>query len=210
MAVNSYFDHVTQRNEQNLYHDLAEEMIQLSGIDVQYIKVENLRSDNYDPVFGENRFEKLNGAVTIEMYMKDFEQPLGGDDLYSKFGFTQAHTCTFVAGVRRFGDVMGMRPREGDYIYIPEWDYLGPDDIFRITKVDFVDAQWKALGSPVYYFIKCERAKFSHQEVNTDISDLDEDAVRKEMMDRNDDTDPLEEFGKAFIDFSEDNPFGTA
>lgn len=210
MAVNSYFDHVTQRNEQDLYHDLAEEMIQLSGIDVQYIKVENLRAENYDPVFGENRFEKLAGAVTIEMYMKDFEQPLGGDDLYSKFGFTQAHTCTFVAGVRRFGAVMGMRPREGDYIYIPEWDYLGPDDIFRITKVDFVDAQWKALGSPVYYFIKCERAKFSHQEVNTGVPDLDEDAVRKEMMDRNDDTDPLEELGKAFIDFSEDNPFGTA
>lgn len=210
MAVNNYFDHVTQRNEQNLYHDLAEEMIQLSGIDVQYIKVENLRAENYDPVFGENRFEKLNGSVTIEMYMKDFEQPLGGDDLYSKFGFTQAHTCTFVAGVRRFGDVMGMRPREGDYIYIPEWDYLGPDDIFRITKVDFVDAQWKALGSPVYYFIKCERAKFTHQDVDTGIPDLDEDAVRKEMMDRNDDTDPLEEFGKAFIDFSEDNPFGTA
>lgn len=210
MAVNSYFDHVTQRNEQDLYHDLAEEMIQLSGIDVQYIKVENLRAENYDPVFGENRFEKLAGAVTIEMYMKDFEQPLGGDDLYSKFGFTQAHTCTFVAGVRRFGAAMGMRPREGDYIYIPEWDYLGPDDVFRITKVDFVDAQWKALGSPVYYFIKCERAKFSHQEVNTGISDLDEDVVRKEMMDRNDDTDPLEEFGKAFIDFSEDNPFGTA
>ena len=210
MAVNSYFDHVTQRNEQDLYHDLAEEMIQLSGIDVQYIKVENLRAENYDPVFGENRFEKMNGAVTIEMYMKDFEQPLGGDDLYSKFGFTQAHTCTFVAGVRRFGAVMGMRPREGDYIYIPEWDYLGPDDVFRITKVDFVDAQWKALGSPVYYFIKCERAKFTHQDVDTGISDLDEDAVRQEMMDRNDDTDPLEEFGKAFIDFSEDNPFGTA
>lgn len=210
MAVNSYFDHVTQRNEQDLYHNLAEEMIQLSGIDVQYIKVENIRTENYDPVFGENRFEKMNGAVTIEMYMKDFEQPLGGDDLYSKFGFTQAHTCTFVAGVRRFGSVMGMRPREGDYIYIPEWDYLGPDDIFRITKVDFVDAQWKALGSPVYYFIKCERAKFSHQEVNTGVPDLDEDAVRKEMMDRNDDTDPLEELGKAFIDFSEDNPFGTA
>ena len=210
MAVNNYFDHVTQRNEQDLYHDLAEEMIQLSGIDVQYIKVENLRAENYDPVFGENRFEKMNGAVTIEMYMKDFEQPLGGDDLYSKFGFTQAHTCTFVAGVRRFGAIMGMRPREGDYIYIPEWDYLGPDDVFRITKVDFVDAQWKALGSPVYYFIKCERAKFTHQDVDTGISDLDEDAVRKEMMDRNDDTDPLEEFGKAFIDFSEDTPFGTA
>lgn len=210
MAVNNYFDHVTQRNEQDLYHDLAEEMIQLSGIDVQYIKVENLRAENYDPIFGENRFEKMNGAVTIEMYMKDFEQPLGGDDLYSKFGFTQAHTCTFVAGVRRFGSVMGMCPREGDYIYIPEWDYLGPDDIFRITKVDFVDAQWKALGSPVYYFIKCERAKFSHQEVNTGVPDLDEDAVRKEMVDRNDDTDPLEELGKAFIDFSEDNPFGTA
>nr|DAS97316.1 MAG TPA: neck protein [Caudoviricetes sp.] len=210
MAVNNYFDHVSQRNEQDLYHDLAEEMIQLSGVDVQYIRVENLRAENYDPVFGENRFEKLAGAVTIEMYMKDFEQPLGGDDLYSKFGFTQSHTCTFVAGVRRFGAVMGMRPREGDYIYIPEWDYLGPDDIFRITKVDFVDAQWKALGSPVYYFIKCERAKFSHQEVNTGISDLDEEAVRKEMMDRNDDTDPLEELGKAFIDFSEDNPFGTA
>lgn len=208
MATNPYFNFTSANNEQDLYHSLATEMVQMSGIDVHYIRSEQIGTDGYDEIFGENRFEKLKDTTVIEMYLKDFEQPYGGDDLYSKFGLSAPHQATFLVGVRRFTDVLGHRPREGDYIYIPKFDFLGPDDIFRIHKVDSHDIQWKALGSPVYFYLKCERAKFGHQEVDTGIGDLDSRSDIKSQVDHNNDADPLQQMTDMFVDFSESNPFG--
>lgn len=210
MATNPYFNHTGAVNEQDLYHDLATEMIQLAGMDVRYLKVESINNANYDPILGENRFEELEEATIIEMYLKDYEQPYAGDDFYAKFGLSQPHTCTLLVGVRRFMDELGHRPREGDYVYIPKTDFLGPDDLFRIHKVDFVDAQWKALGSPVYFFLRCERAKFTHQDLTGADTELDSDLMTKEDVrnDRNDDSDPLQELGDLLIDFNEKNLFG--
>lgn len=210
MATNKYFNHYTAHNEQDLYHDLATEMIQMAGMDVHYIKVENLKDENYDPILGENRFETLKESTVIEMYLKDYEQPYQGDDFYSKFGLSQPHTCTLLVGVRRFHDMTGHRPREGDYVYLPKTDFLGPDDIFRIHKVDATDMQWKALGSPVYYFLKCERAKFDHQNLEGVHPDLDRSLQDHSDVskDRNDDSDPLQDLTDMLIDFSESNPFG--
>lgn len=210
MATNPYFNHTGAVNEQDLYHDLATEMIQLAGMDVRYLKVESINDANYDPILGENRFEELEEATIIEMYLKDYEQPYAGDDFYAKFGLSQPHTCTLLVGVRRFMDELGHRPREGDYVYIPKTDFLGPDDLFRIHKVDFVDAQWKALGSPVYFFLRCERAKFTHQDLTGADTELDSDLMTKEDVrnDRNDDSDPLQELGDLLIDFNEKNLFG--
>lgn len=210
MATNPYFNHTGAVNEQDLYHDLATEMIQLAGMDVRYLKVESINDANYDPILGENRFEELEEATIIEMYLKDYEQPYAGDDFYAKFGLSQPHTCTLLVGVRRFMDELGHRPREGDYVYIPKTDFLGPDDLFRIHKVDFVDAQWKALGSPVYFFLRCERAKFTHQDLTGADTELDADLMTKEDVrnDRNDDSDPLQELGDLLIDFNEKNLFG--
>lgn len=214
MAVSPYFHHIDAKNEQDLYHDLATEMIQLAGIDVHYMKVEQVNDINYNPVFGENRFEKLGQSTVIEMYPKDFEQPYGNDDLYAKFGLSAPNTCTFLVGVRRFEGVFGHRPREGDYIYVPLWSHLGPDDIFRIAKVDIEDFQFKTLGSPIYYFIKCERAKFSHQSVSTGEPVLDAGVVEQlnnnsVANDLNADNDPVQQLSDDFISFDETNPFGT-
>ena len=210
MAVSPYFQHIDASNEQDLFHSLAEEFIQLAGVNCYYIKVEQVDDDNYDKLFGENRFEVLQNATLIEMYLKDMEQPLGNDDLYAKFGLSQPHSCTFLVGVRRFNSEFGHRPREGDYVYLPNWS-IGPDDIFRIAKVEVTDYQFKALGSPVYYFLRCERAKFNHQIVNTGIADLDNSATINNNSvenDRNADNDPLQELSDMFINFDEKHPFG--
>lgn len=213
MAISPYFKHVDATNEQDLYHSLATEMIQLSGVDVHYIKVEQIADENYDSVFGQNRFEVLGQSVVIEMYIKDMEQPLGNDDFYAKFGLSQPHSCTFLVGVRRFEEEFSHRPREGDYVYLPAWSHLGPDDLFRISKVDVNDLQFKALGSPVYYFLRCERAKFNHQVVNSGEPILDagtaalinNDSVANDL---NADNDPLQELSDQFIQFDENHPFG--
>ncbi len=213
MAVSQYFQHINATNEQDLYHSLAIEMVQIAGVDVHYIKVDNF-TNNYDELFGENRFETLGPSTVIEMYLKDMEQPYANEDFYAKFGLSQPNTCSFLVAIRRFDSVFNHRPREGDYIYIPTWNSLGPDDIFRISKVDITDYQVEALGSPVYYFIKCERAKFSHQTVSTGEPILDAGAAdltnnNSVVNDLNADNDPLQELSNQFIQFNESNPFGT-
>jgi hypothetical protein len=214
MAVSPYFHHIDATEEQDLYHSLAEEMIFLSGINVYYIKTDALTDGNFDPIFSENRFENLDNATEIEMYLKSMDQPYEGDDLFSKFGLQQAEQCTFLVGYRRFETLFNHRPREGDFVYIPTWDPRGPDDIFRIGKVEINDYQFKALGAPVYYFLKCERAKFSHQAVNTGVTDLDQGVTdiannNSVVNDHNQDNDAIETVSDIFINFSESNPFGT-
>ena len=214
MPVSQYFSHIGATNEQDLYHDLAIEMVQLSGIDVHYIKVEQVQDSNYDKLFGENRFEVLGQSVVIEMYLKDMEQPYVHEEMYAKFGLTQPSSCAFLVAVRRFDAEFNHRPREGDYIYIPPWNNIGPDDIFRIASVDVRDYQVMALGSPVYYFIKCERAKYNHQIVNTGSELFDTETAgllnnNSVTNDPNADNDPLQVLSDQFIQFDESNPFGT-
>jgi len=211
MPVSPYFHHIDASNEQDLFHSLAEEFIQLAGVNCYYIKVEQVKDANYNEIFGENRFEVLKNATMIEMYLKDMEQPFGNDDFYAKFGFSQPHSCTFLVGVRRFNKEFNHRPREGDYVYIPNWT-IGPEDIFRIAKVSISDYQAHALGSPVYYFLHCERAKYNNQLVNTGIADLDNTTpVNNNSLvnDPNADNDPIQQLSDSFISFNEKNPFGT-
>jgi len=213
MAVSQYFHHVDATEEKNLFHDLAAEFVQLSGIDVHYIEVAKF-DGNYDALFGENRFEILGKSKVIEMYLKDMEKPYANDDFYAKFGLSQPDSCSFLVARRRFDAEFGKRPQEGDYIYIPVWNPLGPDDIFKIQKVDVSDYQNMPLGSPVYYFITCERARYTHQTVETTEPVLDQGAVdisnnNSTVNDSNADNDPLQILSNQFIQFDENNPFGT-
>jgi Virus neck protein len=213
MTVSQYFNHIQQTEEQDLVHDLAVELIQLSGIDVTYIKVDATTDGNFNEIFGENRFEKLNGGTVIEMYLKNMETPYEGEDLYAKFGLQQSQSCSFVVSLRRFKEVFGHRPREGDYIYIPVWKYNHPDDIFKISNVTDTDEQFSPLGNSIFYLIKTERAKFTHQEVNTNVGFLNTetlDMVNNDSVinDTNANNDPLQVLSDAFVDFSETNPFG--
>lgn len=210
MAVSPFFKHIDSSEEQDLYHSLAAELIHLSGIDCYYLKVEQLESKSYDELFGENRFEQLKDKTKIEMYLKDFEQPYGNEEIYSKFGIYQPFSCTFLVSIRRFVSLFDHRPREGDYVYIPNWSY-GPNSIFRIVKVDVTDMQFMALGSPVYFFLKCEKAIFNHQDVRTNLEDLEQNMVNGDISQEkepNSDNDILEKLSKDFIDFSEENLFG--
>lgn len=214
MPLNPYFNHVGQTNEQDLYHDLAIELIQLSGIEVCYIRVDATTDGNFDAIFGENRFENLNNYTKIEMYLKDMEQPYESGDMYSKFGLYTPDRCTFLVSLRRFEEIYnGNRPREGDYIYIPSWDKRGPDDIFRVTYTDVETGQFKALGNSIFYFIRAERAKYNHQNVNTGLPVIDQGTPAPSQdglvdNDTNAQNDPLKELGDLLIDFSESNPFG--
>jgi hypothetical protein len=209
MPVSPFFNHISAENEQDLFHDLAAEFVYLSGISVYYIKSDAITDENFDQIFGENRFQTLGEAKEIEMYLENMETPYGGmGDMFSKFGLTQNQTVTFIVAYRRFEEEFGMRPREGDYIYIPKWHNRGPDIIFRISYVEFDKDQFVPTGDPKFYQIKADRARLSHENIETKLDIVDLGAEERLENVVNDDTDIIEELGDIFINFDEQHPFG--
>ncbi len=209
--INQYFNHVANTPETDLYHDLATEFVQLSGIDVIYIK-SNALDTSYDQLFGENRFDSFTQGNTqvIEMYINDPQLPYGGGgDLFSKFGLTQNQNITFMAALRRFDDVFGGRPKEGDYIYIPKMQDRAGTEMYRITYVSVSDNQFDALGSTFFYTINTEKAVFSHETFSTGNAEIDTETTELATVDKNNDTTVIETLADTFINFTEDNPFGT-
>lgn len=214
MATNPYFKHIDAANEQDLYHDLATEMVQMAGVNVYYIKASGL-SGEFDSLFGENRFQTLTDATEIEMLLENMETPYGGGDIYTKFGLSMSQTATFVVAYRRFEEVFGARPKEGDYIYIPAWNARTPADIFRINYVDVDKYQYEPLGNPIYYQISTERAKFSHEQISTGLEELDgfgadifnDNSVENDPGATND---MIQALGDIFQQFDEQHPFGRA
>lgn len=199
-------------NEQDLSHSLIEEIIQMAGIDVYYIKVENLKSEQWDILFGENRFEVLRDARLIEMYPVNFENPYMGGDLYEKLGLTMNQQITFEVAYRRFEQEFdGMRPREGDYIFIPAATEREMNDMFRIMYVETTEPNWYQQGTILRYTLKCERATYGHQELKTGVEGIDY-SVGPGMADLQDDANAdneiIQDLTDIFIDFSENNPFG--
>lgn len=211
MATNPYFRNMTQKNEQDLSHDLVTEIIQMTGMDVYYIKMESVKSPDFDVLFGENRFEKLQDCFLIEMYPRNFEMPYEGNDLYSKLGLTMNRQVTFEVGYRRIEQVIGSRPREGDYIFIPAVTEREMSDIFKIMYVETDDIEWNPQGTILKYVLKCDQATFGHQELETGIANIDFSVpafAETTNGDPNAHNDLMQNLGNMFIDFDETHPFG--
>jgi hypothetical protein len=211
MAINPYFNHMADPAEQDVFHDLVIETIQLAGMDVYYIKTNQVNSPDFDRILGDNRFEELKDTYLIEMYPRNFETPYGGADMFSKFGFSMNQTVTFEVAYRRFEEVVGGRPLEGDYIFVPATSQRKMNDIFRIVYVEADSEQWFPLGTITKYAISCERATFAHQSIDSGIPALDNSMppnANDGGGDPNFDNNIFTELGNMFIDFDESNPFG--
>lgn len=213
MTVNRYFNHIDAVEEENLYHDLAIELVQMAGIDVQYMESKAIEG-HFDALFGENRMQVIDNSTTIEMYMMNMETPFEGSDMFTKFGLFSNQTCTFMVSYRRFEDMFyGNRPKEGDYIYVPAWTDRGQDSVFRIMYVDLDTIQYSPVGTNLFYILKTERARFSQEQFNTGIPDIDDGSAEWEnnnsvAKDANADNSILQDLGDAFLEFDETNPFG--
>lgn len=209
--LNPYFKNMRETSEIDLSHSLVEEVIQLTGMDVYYIKSEQVSSPDFDTIFGENRFEQLNTANLIEMYPRNFEMPFNGGDLFTKFGVSMNQQITFEVAYRRFERVIGGRPREGDYIFIPATTPREMNDIFKIQFVDTDDEVYNPQGTILKYVIKCERANFTHQELATGVARIDNSMPSNSNElegDREADNEALKELSDMFLNFDEQHPFG--
>lgn len=115
--LNPYFDRYGYQQVQSLHDSLTAEAIQFGGVEVIYLRREQM---NAEPLFGEDPRGAFNEAYPVSMYIEDFESWQGERDFFSRFGYTANDEMSVSINSRLFqGQGDGAEPREGDLVYFP-------------------------------------------------------------------------------------------
>lgn len=201
------------------------ESIKNKGVDVYYIP---RRFRKLDQVFGEDILSHFDVSFPIEMYLETFNGFEGEREIVSKFGIEVRDSMSLVVAKKRFQQEsskvpsMSDRPIEldapmmGDLIYFPMTKGL-----FEIKYVD--NKQVFFQGGKLYtYRLDCELFKYSYEEIDTGVSEIDDiednivqqidedgDGVPDAIQDSkgvNDGT-AIQQNATPLIDFTEVDPF---
>jgi hypothetical protein len=176
MALNPHFNNYSYTPQQTLMEDLIEESIKINGINVYYIP---RRFANLDQLFGEDATSYFKDAIQIEMFMDNYSGFSGEREIISKFGLEIRDTLSLVVSKRRFQreaakfEVMADRPvqisnpMEGDLIFHPF-----SKGLFEIKFVDNKEVFYQ-FGKLYTYKLECELFKYSFENLNTGISEID-------------------------------------
>lgn len=174
MATNFYFQSgipMGKRSESLLHEDLIIECLKIYGFDCYYIP---RKEGNRDMILNEDPTNSYNDAFAIEAYLEN-TTGFGGTDLLSKFGVEIQDTATFIVARRRWEEVVGRRrasviinrPAEGDLLYFPV-----TKSFFEIKYVEVKDPFFQ-VGKLYVYKLECELYQYSHETINTEISEID-------------------------------------
>lgn len=176
-TTNLYFNNFAFTQEQNLIENLIIESIRIYGIEVFYLPRTLVKEDN---LFGEDVLSKFEQAYPVEMYIKSVDGFSGDGDFLSKFGLEIRDEMVLTVSRRRFGEeiVIGdttpvnetdgvARPAEGDLIYFPL-----NGKIFQVKFVEH-EAIFYQMGSLQTYDLTLELWEYSHEQLNTGITDID-------------------------------------
>lgn len=214
-----------ETSEQSLYHDLAQEITDMWGIPVYYIKRELVNFEK-NP-FGEDALSDYNEAFKLTAY---FQNPKDGFDesstLYEKFGLRLLNYSTFLLPIKDFRNQTKIyRPNEGDIICLENWkeypDYGSgagrPAEFFEIKEVSLAQKGFDDIGDVYWFTVKCEQWNYSNQIVNTGIANIDngisnttnQDNLGNVVNDKWDDSELMQELSDQIIEWSPDHPFGT-
>lgn len=176
MPVSPYFNNYpSQRrmnSEMNLMEDVIVESIKIMGHNVYYIPRESF--DSVDLIFGESTKVKFDKAYLIETYLSNVEGFEGDGDFFSKFGLEIRDTSNFILSRRSFlniiPSVIRKRPQEGDLLWVPV--------LHRMFEIKFVEQElmFHSLGKrlPYVYEMRCEQFRYSQEEINTGIEEIDQ------------------------------------
>ena len=162
-------------NEKRLLEDVIVESIQIMGHDCFYIPRDSYNGD--DEIYGETINAKFTRAYTMEMYIANVEGYEGQGDFFSKFGLDIRDTSNFVIAARSFRKYVpsniAWRPREGDLVYVPVMQ--------KMFEIKFVEEEllFFSIGNrnPYIYELRCELFRFSDENINTGVEEVDVVAV---------------------------------
>lgn len=170
MARNNYFK-VSSR-ESDLFEQLVVEQIKIYGFDIHYIfrKFQNL-----DNLFGEDPVSKFDRSFQIEMFVSNYEFFETQNKIMDKFGINLQDSVTLMVSKKRFSEEAAKygtdtKPQEGDLIYFPEYGGL--------YEVKYVGSR----NSFFAYEISCELFRYSGEQIDTEIKEVD-DVEQNILMD---------------------------
>lgn len=215
MATNPFFNTMGFANEQRLMESLVTENITLTGIDMIYIVRD---ANDVDRILGEARNSSFSRTYEIEMSVVTVDNFEGDGDIMAKFGFQIKDNMVLAVSNSRFEELVGqteefVRPREGDLVYFPLNDKL-----WEIRHVEH-EKVFYAFGKLYSCELKLELFSHSNEYFNTGIQRIDEIYQRHDYseatIDTIEDIDTgasnlaIETEAATYIDFSENNPFGS-
>lgn len=162
--------------------DVIVESIEIMGHNVYYIPRESF--DSGDMIFGEYSKSKFERAYLIEAYIGNFAGFEGDEDFFSKFGLEIRETSNLVISLRSFKKIVPstirQRPQEGDLLYVPV--------IQSLIEIKFVEQElmFHSLGKrlPFVYEMRCEAFRYSQEEINTGVDEIDEVAEESQYTTR--------------------------
>ena len=171
MATNVYFSQGS-RPEQQLYEEIIIESLKIYGQDIYYLPRDIVNKDN---ILNEDASSRFNSSYKIEMYIENIEGFDGEGDLFTKFGVEIRDQATFIVAKKRWeqtiarsdNEIQGVRPFEGDLLYIPFSKKL-----FQIMHVEHEQPFYQLKDLPTYK-LRCELFEFSGEDFDTDIPDID-------------------------------------
>tara|TARA_B100000963_G_scaffold63067_1_gene51140 strand:- start:8921 stop:10309 length:1389 start_codon:yes stop_codon:yes gene_type:complete len=178
MALNPFFLQGS-KGEQRLLQDLANETIQIHGIEFIYMPRIFV---NTKTVLREVTTSKFDKSFPLEGYIQSYEGFDSGYNLLTKFGVRSTASMDVLISQERYSEyitpllsgVTGLskdptRPLEGDLIYFPLRDIL-----FEIKYVDDVH-EFYQLQKNYTYKLTLEPFEYGEEEINTGLDEVDDD-----------------------------------
>ena len=178
MALNPFFLQGS-KGEQRLLQDLANETIQIHGIEFIYMPRIFV---NTKTVLREVTVSKFDKSFPLEGYIQSYEGFDSGYNLLTKFGVRSTASMDVLISQERYQEyitpllegVTGLskdptRPLEGDLIYFPLRDIL-----FEIKYVDDVH-EFYQLQKNYTYKLTLEPFEYGEEEINTGLDEVDDD-----------------------------------
>ena len=220
LATNHYFDHYTQRVEQELLVDLTIEAIKIYGHDMFYMPRKTLQRDK---IFGEDIRNLFDDNYMIEMYINSVDGFGGNKEFLANIGLQITDTAELVVARRRFQEVVFDQdePMAGDLIFFPL-----SNAIFEVSQCDNENPFYQ-LGKLHSFLITVEMYTHSYEEFDTGNPHIDRINIDQEndsnvgRFDNYEIEDEKEDVlvpdsrvenksvQQEITDFDENNPFGS-
>jgi hypothetical protein len=175
MATSVYFNNYNSKAEQRVIEDIIVESIKIMGFDGYYLPNDN--DEARDLLYGEDPIKKFNSAFPVELYLSDVMDYRGEGEFFSKFGLEIKNNINVILSKRAFAQRVPQNsfqePRDGDLIYVPVLN--GEGELYEIKFVEqSKDMSMMGRKVPFFYELVLEKFKYSHEVIDTGISDIDE------------------------------------
>lgn len=187
------------KSDFNLFKHLLNESIKAKGVEVIYLPREYQK---VDLIFGEDVISRFGETFTIKMYLTSFSDFEGDGSAFGQFGLTVNDQLTFEIDIDEFNvRTMNYHPQEQDLLYIPVGEWIL--EIFNVSKKD----PFYHLGKKSKYLLQARRFEYSHEEMNTDIEQMD-DLNNLDTTDIESENDLIEDDINDILNTSKPNKFG--